>query len=237
MSTNKELTSDYIYHRLQEFFKENDILFAETGIIPQGIAQTRFQNNMSVNTQTLWGSIGWATPAAFGACIAKPDSRVVLFTGEGSHQVSAMEIGTMLRYNVKPVVLVLNNNGYTIERLLSESSEDSFNEVMSMNYSKFARAFNTDVWATKVETEDEFDKALRVTQIMNKLCYIEICTDKMDVPKLTKELIENFKNNTKKEIKDAPSKTVLIEKDVEIKQEKNLKFETTVHTSLKNIGE
>ena len=236
-TSNKELTSEYIYPRLQEFFKENDILFAETGIIPQGIAQTRFPNNMSVNTQTLWGSIGWATPAAFGACIAKPDSRVVLFTGEGSHQVSAMEIGTMLRYGVKPVVLVLNNNGYTIERLLSNSSEDSFNDVMSMNYSKFARSFDADVWATKVKTEDEFDKALRVTQIMNKLCYIEICTDKMDVPKLTKELIENFKNNTKKEIKDAPSKTVLIEKDVEIKSEKNLKFETTVHASLKNIGE
>ncbi len=236
-TSNKELTSEYIYPRLQEFFKENDILFAETGIIPQGIAQTRFPNNMSVNTQTLWGSIGWATPAAFGACIAKPDSRVVLFTGEGSHQVSAMEIGTMLRYGVKPVVLVLNNNGYTIERLLSNSSEDSFNDVMSMNYSKFARAFDSDIWATKVKTEDEFDKALRVTQIMNKLCYIEICTDKMDVPKLTKELIENFKNNTKKEIKDAPLKTVLIEKDVEIKSEKNLKFETTVHASLKNIGE
>lgn len=236
-TSNKELTSEYIYPRLQEFFKENDILFAETGIIPQGIAQTRFPNNMSVNTQTLWGSIGWATPAAFGACIAKPDSRVVLFTGEGSHQVSAMEIGTMLQYGVKPVVLVLNNNGYTIERLLSNSSEDSFNDVMSMNYSKFARSFDADVWATKVKTEDEFDKALRVTQIMNKLCYIEICTDKMDVPNLTKELIENFKNNTKKEIKDAPSKTVLIEKDVEIKSEKNLKFETTVHASLKNIGE
>ena len=59
----------------------------------------------------------------------------------------------------------------------------------------------------------------------------------MDVPKLTKELIENFKKNTKKEIKEAPSKTVLIEKDVEIKSEKDLKFETTVHTSLKNIGE
>ena len=175
-TSNKELTSEYIYPRLQEFFKENDILFAETGIIPQGIAQTRFPNNMSVNTQTLWGSIGWATPAAFGACIAKPDSRVVLFTGEGSHQVSAMEIGTMLRYGVKPVVLVLNNNGYTIERLLSNSSEDSFNGVMSMNYSKFARSFDADVWATKVKTEDEFDKALRVTQIMNKLCYIEIGT-------------------------------------------------------------
>ena len=234
---NKELTSEYIYPRLQEFFKENDILFAETGVIPQGIAQTRFPNDMSVNTQTLWGSIGWATPAAFGACIAKPDSRVVLFTGEGSHQVSAMEIGTMLRYGVKPVVLVLNNNGYTIERMLSKSSEDSFNDIMSMNYSKFARSFDADVWATKVKAEDEFDKALRVTQIMNKLCYIEICTDKMDMPKLTKELIENFKNNTKKEIKDAPSKTVLIEKNVEIKSEKNLKFETTVHASLKNIGE
>ena len=58
-----------------------------------------------------------------------------------------------------------------------------------MNYSKFARAFEGDIWATKVETAEDFDKALKVTQIMKKLCYLEICTDKMDMPKLAQDLI------------------------------------------------
>lgn len=225
-SIDNSLTSEYIYPRLEEFLKENDIIFAETGIIPHGVCQIRFPNNTEFHTQTLWGSIGWATAASFGACIAKPNSRVILFTGEGSHQISAMEIGSMLRYRVKPIILVLNNNGYTIERMLSNKPEDNFNNILQMNYSKFARSFNGDLWATRVETAEDFDKALRVTQIINKLCYIEICTDEMDAPDLSKKVIEKFKQNTKNG-----------KQTLEVVTEKNIKYETTVHTSLKNIGE
>jgi len=233
------LTSEYIYPRLQEFLKENDILVAETGIIPHGVAQIQFPHNVELVTQTLWGSIGWATPAALGANIANPNSRVILFTGEGSHQLTALELGNMLRLKLKPVIIVLNNNGYTIERVLSNNSEDKFNDIMPMNYSKFARVFDGDVWSTKVTTADEFDKALKVTQIMNKLCYIEICTDKMDMPELTKELISDFKAAAKCEAKLEPVNISQVKKSssVSVKKEKKFSFETIVHTSLKELGE
>ena len=53
--------------------------------------------------------------------------------------------------------------------------------------------------AKKIElkAEEDFDKALKVTQIMDKLCYIEICTESMDMPQLTKDLISNFRQNIK----------------------------------------
>ena len=193
-SSPDALTSEYIYPRLQEFIKDNDIIVAETGIIPHGVAPMKFPATAELQTQTLWGSIGWATPAALGVCLAKPKSRVILITGEGSHQLTAMEIGNMLRRGVKPIVIVLNNKGYTIERVLSETPKDCFNDIMQMNYSKFARVFEGDVWSTKVSTADDFDKALKVTQIMNKMCYIEICTEAMDMPKLTQDLIANLKS-------------------------------------------
>ena len=191
-ATAEKLTSSYIYPRLQEFIKENDIVIAETGIVPHGVAPMKFPNNTELQTQTLWGSIGWATPATLGVCLAKPKSRVILITGEGSHQLTAMEIGNMLRRGVKPIIIVLNNNGYTIERVLSDNPNDKFNDIMQMNYSKFARVFDGDVWSTKVTTAEDFDKALKVTQIMNKMCYIEICTDKMDMPSITRDMAEKF---------------------------------------------
>ena len=227
-----KLTSDYIYPRLQEFMKENDILIAETGIIPQGVSQMRFPKNSELVTQTLWGSIGWATPATLGTCVASPNKRVILFTGEGSHQLTAMELGNMLRQGIKPIIIVLNNKGYTIERLLSDNLEDKFNEITQMNYSKFARVFEGDIWATKVETQDDFDKALRVTQIMNKLCYIEICTDFDDMPELSKEMITDFKKNTKEKTESVletfhPQKSELnISKGI-------MSFATKVHESLR----
>lgn len=222
------LTSKYIYPRLQEFIKENDIIIAETGISTNGVAQMKFPDNTELHTQTLWGSIGWATPAAFGACIANPNTRVILITGEGSHQLTAMEIGNMLRHGVKPVIIVLNNKGYTIERLLSDKPDDKFNDIIQMNYSKFARAFDGDVWATKVTTADDFDKALKVTQIMNKLCYIEICTAEDDMPELTKEVIADFKNQAPSAAEGYCAK----QEEVKLTKSEDMKFGTTVHESL-----
>lgn len=231
-TTQEALTSEYIYPRLQEFFKENDIVIAETGIVPQGIAPIKFPNNVELQTQTLWGSIGWATPATLGVCLAKPNSRVIMMTGEGSHQLTAMEVGNMLRRNVKPIIIVLNNKGYTIERILSNSPDDKFNDIMQMNYSKFARVFDGDVWATRVTTKEDFDKALKVTQIMNKMCYIEICTDMMDLPELSSNLIKNLKKgNTEKSIQEKycePAKVELNELS---------DFETVVHKGLGDIDE
>ncbi len=227
-----KLNSAYIYPRLQEFMKENDVLIAETGIIPHGVSQIKFPKNSELVTQTLWGSIGWATPATLGTCIASPNKRVILFTGEGSHQLTAMELGTMLRQKIKPIIIVLNNNGYTIERLLSDNPEDKFNNIMQMNYSKFARVFEGDIWSTKVETQDDFDKALRVTQIMNKLCYIEISTDSDDMPELSKELVASFKKKATETTDSIPE--TYCNKKLELNITKGImNFATKVHESLK----
>lgn len=238
---SEELTSEYIYPRMQEFIKENDIIVAETGIVPNGMCQMKFPHNVDLQTQTLWGSIGWATPATLGVCIANPKSRVILITGEGSHQLTAMEIGNMLRRGLKPIVIVLNNQGYTIERVLSDSPDDKFNDIMQMNYSKFARVFEGDVWSTKVSTAEDFDKALKVTQIMNKMCYIEICTQAMDMPKLTEDMISSFRKNAKSDVKSAPAQYCDQTPDsgnlesIELKQETktSLEFETTVHKAFR----
>lgn len=193
-----KLSVNYIFPRLQDFLKPDDVLFVETGIIPHGFAPTRLQKNTEVNTQTLWGSIGWATPAALGGQIAAGDRRTILITGEGSHQLTALEVSTMMRNNLKPIILVLNNSGYTIERVLSNDPWDFFNEISKWNYSKLPEVFEGDFWAKQARTTKEFDEALKQaeTEQKTKLCYIEMFTDVMDVPNLTAKIIGNvFKSN------------------------------------------
>ena len=233
-SSKEKLKSNYIYPRLQEFFKGEDIIVTETGIITQGIAPIKFPENCEIHSQLLWASTGWATSAAFGAAVANPKARVILLTGEGAHQVSAMEIGNMGRYGIKPVIIVINNNGYTIERLLSEMPESSFNDVMQMDYAKFARSFKNDIWATKVETADDFDKALRVTQIMDKLCYIEAVVDKTDLPEIAEELFTGIERpKPKKTTSDKTGKKKKPEDKLTTSYNKD--YETSVHVSLKDF--
>lgn len=192
---NTKLSAEYIYPRVQEFLKPNDIIFVETGIIPHGFAPTRLQKNTEVNTQTLWGSIGWATPAAFGGQMAAKDRRTILLTGEGSHQLTCTEVSTMMRNNLKPIIIVINNAGYTIERVLSNDPWDAFNEIAQWDYSKLPLVFKGDVWVAQAKTNIEFDEALKQAEIeqKSKLCYIEIFTDKMDLPKITQKIAESVK--------------------------------------------
>lgn len=231
--TNKEkLSSKYIYPRLQEFFRGEDIIFAECGTIPQGFAPIKLPENCEFHSQLLWCSIGWATPAAFGACIANPKARVILVTGDGAHQVSAMEIGNMNRYGVKPVIILINNSGYTIERALSIEDNHEYNDIMEIDYAKFARSFKGDIWATSVDTDDDFDKALRVSQIMDKLCYIVAEVEKTDMPRIANEYfgkIKSLKNEIAAELLNLKTG-----KSIDSIDEN---FTTSVHTSLKDYEE
>lgn len=189
-----KLSANYIFPRLQDFLKQDDILFVETGIIPHGFAPTRLPKNTEVNTQTLWGSIGWATPAALGGQMAEKGRRTILITGEGSHQLTATEVSTMMRNNLKPIILVLNNSGYTIERVLSNDPWDFFNDIAKWDYSKLTQVFDGDAWVAQARTAKEFDEALKQAEIeqKSKLCYIEMFTDVMDLPELTDKIINNM---------------------------------------------
>jgi indolepyruvate decarboxylase len=173
------------------------MIFVETGIIPHGFAPTRLKENVEVNTQTLWGSIGWATPATLGGMVADKTRRAILLTGEGSHQLTALEISTMMRNNLKPIIIVFNNAGYTIERILSNSPWDFFNEISNWDYSKLPQVFEGDAWVAQARTTKEFDEALKQaeTEQKSKMCYIEIFTDKMDLPNLTAKIMENIKKS------------------------------------------
>ena len=231
---SESLTTSYIYPRIQEYIKDNDIIIAETGTVSHGLAQMKFPHSANVQFQLLWSSIGWATPAALGACLAKPQSRVILITGDGAHQNSALEIGTMLKLGIKPIVIVINNNGYSSLRLLSNDTQDSFNDIMQINYAKFARAFEGDIWATKVSTPEDFDKALKVTQIMNKMCYIEATTDAMDVPEITKEFMESEKNKLLNI--EIPKTNIFAKSNIQdlvlTTSDSKIVYETVVHRSL-----
>jgi len=167
-----------LYPRWANFLDDGDILIAETGTVSMGLGFARMPKAATFHNQTLWGSIGWATPAAFGAAVAAPDKRIVLVTGDGSHQLTAQEISQFGRLVLKPIVFVLNNNGYLIERLLCKNPEIAYNDIAPWNYAELPHALGCRDWLTvRVETCGEFDQALQAAKISQTGVYIEVVTD------------------------------------------------------------
>jgi indolepyruvate decarboxylase len=193
-SGNDAITVQALYPRWAEFLKPGDIVIGETGTASMGLGFALLPKGANFYNQTLWGSIGWATPASVGAAAAAPDRRVVLVTGEGSHQLTVQEIGQFARLGLKPVIFVLNNNGYLIERLLCKDPEIAYNDVAPWRYIELPHAFGCDGWFTaRVTTCEAFDAALEKAQQADTGVYIEVVTDRYAASPLARKLHESIK--------------------------------------------
>ncbi|WP_042350661.1 alpha-keto acid decarboxylase family protein [Bacillus massiliigorillae] len=175
------------YPRFQSMLKEGDVVIVETGTFYNGMAEVRLPSNVTYIGQGGWQSIGYATPSAFGAMMAAPERRVLLFTGDGALQLTAQEISSMLYYGCKPIIFVLNNDGYTIEKYLNVKTEgQKYNQIPRWSYTKLAEAFGGNAFTVTVRTYGELDKAIiqAETECTERLCIIEmIVGDSMDAPK------------------------------------------------------
>ena len=58
-------------------------------------------------------SMGFGVPAAIGAQLANPDLRPLVIVGDGGFQMTGMELSTIVRFGLNPVVVLMNNAGYT----------------------------------------------------------------------------------------------------------------------------
>ncbi|WP_420996277.1 alpha-keto acid decarboxylase family protein [Cupriavidus sp. 30B13] len=183
-----------LYPRLAQCIRPDDLVIAETGTVSMGLAFGRLPRGATFHNQTLWGSIGWATPAALGAAVAAPQRRVLLFTGEGAHQLTAQEISQFGRLGLRPLVFVLNNGGYLIERLLCAEPDIAYNDVAPWRYSALPHALGCDGWVTaRATTCGELDDALATAQQAASGAYIEVVTDAYAASPLAQQLGDALK--------------------------------------------
>ena len=106
--TTTAITHDWLWPTVGNWLREGDIVLTETGTANFGIWETRFPRNVTGISQVLWGSIGYTVGACLGAALAGRDvgnkHRVLLFVGDGSFQMTAQEISTMIRQGLNPLV-------------------------------------------------------------------------------------------------------------------------------------
>ena len=182
-SSSDRITMDALYPRYAAFIRPGDIVVLETGSSSLGLAPMLLADGVRVEAQVLWGSIGWATAAALGIALADPSRRTVLITGEGSHQLTANEVGSMGRYDANVVVFVLNNDGYLIERALEENPDWTYNDLSPWHYCELPKALGCANWFTaRVVTLAELDVAMRTADQSNRGAYVEIVGGRMDMP-------------------------------------------------------
>jgi len=172
------LTIKRFFDRMSHFIKKKSIVIAETGVSLFSAAEILMPDGATFIGQTFYGSIGYTIGATLGAAIAAEDRQVVLFVGDGAFQVTCQDISTMIRNHLKPIVFLLNNDGYTIERVIVDNP---YNDIQPWHYHKLVDVFRGGL-GIDVHTEGELEDALAKADITDGLVFIEIHTGRMDCP-------------------------------------------------------
>jgi len=181
------ITQARFWPRIAAFLREDDLVVAEAGTAIFGIIGLRLPKGVTFLSQLLWASIGYSVGALLGAGMAAPERRALLFVGDGAFQFTGQELATMQRHHLTPIVFVINNSGYTTERVIHGPTEE-YHGIPPWQYSRLPEVLGTGGWGIRVHTEGELEVALAtVERERGRLSLIEVVVDPLDAPEALRE--------------------------------------------------
>ncbi|NQV28939.1 MAG: alpha-keto acid decarboxylase family protein [Rhodopirellula sp.] len=131
VTPEEPLSVHYLFRRVNQILDENSVVIADVGDSLFGAADLCIHRQSEFLSSAYYATMGFAIPAALGAQAANPKRRPIVLVGDGAFQMTGMELSTILRRGGNPIVIVLNNHGYTTERFLQDGP---FNDIASWNF-------------------------------------------------------------------------------------------------------
>ncbi len=183
-----------VYEALRGFMDDGMVLLAEPGDSFCAAPEFNLQEPENFVVQAYYSSIGFCTPAALGVSLARPGKRPVVLTGDGAFQMTVQEVSTLLRCDCPAVILVINNDGYLVERMLHE--DGPYNDIQMWRYADIPAVFATEEKGIglRVRTEGELhDALLTAERNPDRLVLIEICVGKLDCSEGLQRLGASFR--------------------------------------------
>lgn len=191
--TDALITHAWLWWRLGAWFQEKDLIVTEAGSVSYGVLDLALPKDSSLLAQKLWASIGWSPGATHGSTLARQEidgddaTQTILFIGDGSLQMTVQELSSIIRSDIKPIIFVINNGGYTIERL-QHNINGEYHNIVTWDYGDLLKVFSNSQSAPsqtyRVTTEKELGNLLDTEDIRDKGCLqlVEIVVGRDDAP-------------------------------------------------------
>ena len=156
-------------------------LLVETGDSWFHGLETRLPEGCRFEIQFQAGSIGWSVPATLGYELGfKEPRRVISMIGDGSFQLTAQEVSTMIRHGTRPIIILVNNHGYIIEDAIHEGP---YNKIKNWDYAGLMAVLTNREGAglgLRAKTAGELAAALKTALGHAGPCLIEVDIDPTD---------------------------------------------------------
>lgn len=168
---------------IEQFFRilglntgEDATIVCDTGDALLGAMGLRTATPSNFLSDAYYLSMGFAVPASIGVMAAEPHARVFAIVGDGAFQMTGIELSTAAKYNMKPIVFVLNNDGYGTQRHILDGP---FNEIQRWDYTKLTDLIrHGKSW--KVDTCGALEDAIHAAIKADTLALIEVTIPRDD---------------------------------------------------------
>lgn len=145
------IAQNNFYPLVNPIFREGDIILTETGTASYGGRSFKLPTKARLFGAVTWLSIGYMLPATLGAALAKrgqnkatgASNQTVLIIGDGSLQMTAQEISVMIKEKLNILIIIINNEGYTIERVI-HGRKQAYNDVPFWRHTQALNYFGAD---------------------------------------------------------------------------------------------
>jgi TPP-dependent 2-oxoacid decarboxylase len=122
-------------------------------------------------------SMGFAVPASIGVSMANPSLRPFVLVGDGAFQMTGNELSTAVRLGLRPIILILNNDGYGTMRRIRDGR---FNVITRWDYGRICDLIGGGS-ASIARTKGELDGAIRRAMGSNEVCVIDVRVPRDDM--------------------------------------------------------
>ena len=190
---DEPLSQKVLWDRFCDALTPGNIVLADQGTSFYGMATHRLPQGVTFIGQPLWGSIGYTLPATLGAGLAERDRRPVLLIGDGAAQLTVQELGTFSREGLSPVIVVVNNDGYTIERMIHGKTAP-YNDIVAWHWADIPIALGvTNHLFFRAENYGDLDDAfVAAADHRDRMVLIEAVVPRLDIPGLLTNLVADL---------------------------------------------
>lgn len=179
------ITINRLIERLNFFLSNDMIVIADVGDALFAGLDLFVHDKTRFLSSAYYASLGFAVPGSMGAQFAIPNARPLVLVGDGAFQMTGMELSTIARYGLNPIVIVLNNGGYGTERPMLDGA---FNDVLPWQYSRIPEVLGVGRGFV-IQTEDELEAALLDSQAHpDNFCILDVHLDPQDTSEALKRL-------------------------------------------------
>ncbi|MGR9186244.1 alpha-keto acid decarboxylase family protein (plasmid) [Rhizobium leguminosarum] len=184
-----EITYQGFYDFIQQQIDGNTIVGADASLNYFGSLLLEVGARRGFIVQSSYSAIGYIGPAATGVSLAKQDrQRLMVFAGDGGFQMTAQCLSTQTRFNLNPIIFVMDNGIYGVEQWLADASVFHGNKpfynsciLHRWNYSKLAEVFGCQGW--KVDTYGELTEAINgAKENLNSPSIIQVVVPQRSIP-------------------------------------------------------